>query len=329
MPDAPLVLSANQPAARFYAGGSRISAFRGVAPSAPNTPEDWVGSTTSVRGNAPVGMTVLPDGMLLADAIAADPIGWLGDQHLARYGVDEMLLVKLLDPGQRLPVHAHPDGAFAATHLGAAHGKAEAWYVLSAGTVSLGLREDVAPSRLLELVSAQSTDALLALLNPVDVEPGDTVFVPPGTLHAIGEGVLLAEVQEPEDLSILLEWTGFDLDGTADGHLDLGFELALQAVTTTRLGGDELRGLITRGVSEGAALVPASAPYFRLDRIAVPRTLPAGLAIVIGLSGTMTLHTVAGALDVSAGMTVLVPAGAGEQLYSGTGAVLVARPPLP
>ena len=60
------------------------------------------------------------------------------------------------------------------------------------------------------------------------------VLVPAGRLHAIGEGVLLLELQEPEDLSILLEWGGFALDGERDGHLGLGFDLALSAVDHQR-----------------------------------------------------------------------------------------------
>lgn len=326
-PTIPIVLLANQPADRFYEGGARVSEFRGLAASAPHTPEDWVASTTSIRGHAPVGMTRLPDGTLLADAIAADPLGWLGAEHVARWGSDAKLLVKLLDAGQRLPVHAHPDGAFAAEHLGTAHGKAEAWYLLAPGTVHVGLREDVDPARLRDLVDAQDTAALLGLLNAVDLEAGDTVWVPPGTLHAIGEAILLAEVQEPEDLSILLEWQGFELDGTADGHLDLGFDLALQAVTTTSVTGAELEALITRGVADGSTLASAADEYFRLDLVTSASTLPAGLAIVIGVEGTTTLATDDGELIITRGATVLIPAAAGEQRYDG-GRVLVARPPL-
>jgi mannose-6-phosphate isomerase len=344
MTDTPIVLDANQPTERFYAGGERISAFRGVAASAPNTPEDWIGSTTSVRGQAPTGMTLLPAGaphdtehgtsrgILLGDAIAADPLGWLGAEHVARWGSDAKLLVKLLDAGQRLAVHAHPDGAFAAAHLGAAHGKAEAWYLLSAGTVHVGLREDVDPAHLRALVDAQDTDALLALLNEIELQAGDTVWVPPGTLHAIGEGILLAEVQEPEDLSILLEWKGFDLDGTVLGHLDLGFDTALQAVTTTAVTGDELEALITRGVAAGSTLVAPADEYFRLDLVTAqttPITLPAGLAIIIGVTDTLTLHTGDDELPVTTGKTVLVPAAAGAMRFTGHGSALVARPPQP
>src|SRR3990170_6157117 len=159
---------ANQPPARFYEGGRRISDFRSEPPAAPHTPEDWVGSTTSLRGHAPVGMTRLPDGELLADAISRNPLEWLGPEHVARFGADTMLLVKLLDAGQRLPIHAHPDGAVRASHLGAAHGKAEAWYILTPGTVYLGLRESIDPGELRDLVDTQQTERMLDLMHAID-----------------------------------------------------------------------------------------------------------------------------------------------------------------
>jgi mannose-6-phosphate isomerase len=324
----PLLLPANQPPARFYAGGEAISAFRHDPPAAPNTPEDWVGSTTSVRGRAPEGMTRLPDGRLLADAVAADPLGYLGPAHVARFGADTKLLVKLLDAGQRLPVHAHPDAAFAARHVGTAHGKAEAWYILSPGVVHLGLTRDVSADELAALVTGQHTDALLGLLHAIEVEPDDTVYVPPGVLHAIGRGILLAEVQEPEDLSILLEWTGFDLDGETDGHLGLGFDLALQAVERRGRAQDEVLALVRRRVSAGAALVPDAGGYFRLDRVRGRLDLPPGFAIVLAVSGASRLVPESGrAQALPAGSTTLVPFAAGRVRLETDGSVLVARPP--
>jgi mannose-6-phosphate isomerase len=69
-------------------------------------------------------------------------------------------------------------------------------------------------------------------------------YVPPGVLHAVGEGVFLVELQEPEDLSILLEWRGFELDGERDGHLGLGFDLAPEAVECRSRSGEEIRQLV-------------------------------------------------------------------------------------
>jgi mannose-6-phosphate isomerase len=328
-PAGPIVLPANQPRDRFYRGGSRIAAFRGDAAPPPNTPEDWVGSTTCVRGQDPTGRTVLPDGADLATAIAADPEYWLGAAHLARYGVDTKLLVKLLDAGQRLPVHAHPDGAFARAELGAAHGKAEAWSILAGGEVHLGLRRTVEPAELRALVDGQDTETLIELLHRVPVAPGDRVYVPPGVLHAIGEGVLLAEVQEPEDLSILLEWRDFDLDGTVDGHLGLGFDKALQAVERTGRTPAEVDALIVRSDDRAAGLPAAADEYFRLERIDVAgrAVLGDGFVVLIVVDGPLALEGPAGGVALPAGATVLLPAGCPSRQLHGQGRALIARPP--
>jgi len=58
---------------------------------------------------------------------------------------------------------------------------------------------------------------MLEAMHEVSVTPGDGVYIPPGLPHAIGAGVFLLELQEPEDLSILLEWKGFNVDGVVDG----------------------------------------------------------------------------------------------------------------
>lgn len=254
----PFVVPTNRPAARFYAGGAQIDAFRGLPTGDERTPEDWVGSATAVRGEAPSGLTRLADGSYLRDRLVADPVAWLGAAHVARWGADPLLLVKLLDAGQRLPVHAHPDDAFAARELASAHGKAEAWYILSPGTVHLGLRETVDRDELARLVAEQDTGRLLSLLHRIEVAAGDAVLVPPGTLHAIGRSVLLAEVQQPTDLSILLEWEGFAIDGAAEGHLGLGFPRALEAVDTHALPPAALDALVRRAAGPGPVLPPAA-----------------------------------------------------------------------
>ena len=75
---------------------------------------------------------MLPDGRLLRDAVAEHAGSWLGAAHVARFGADPALLVKLLDAGQRLPVHCHPSDEFAAAHFGSRYGKTEAWIVVGA-----------------------------------------------------------------------------------------------------------------------------------------------------------------------------------------------------
>lgn len=328
----PFSLPANQLPDRFYLGGPQIAAFRGAA-GAPATgtrvPEDWVASTTTLFGESSLGLSALADGTVLRDAVAADPELWLGADHVAAFGPDSKLLVKLLDAGQRLPVHAHPDTEFAGAHLGRSHGKAEAWHLLEDGEVHVGLRRPIEREAFGALVRDQRVEQMLELLHPLQVAAGDTVFVPPGTLHAIGAGILLVELQEPEDLSVLCEWRDFELDGAADGHLGLGFDLALRSVDFTVLTSERAQALVRRSGSD-TALPPDAAPFFRLDIVSgeAHDAFPAGLAVVVVLDGDVVIRTDHGSNSHPRGSTVLVPAAAGAlHLHGGTAALC--RPPLP
>ncbi|KAK2745305.1 mannose-6-phosphate class i [Colletotrichum kahawae] len=321
-----------QSAAGALLPGRPSDIFRSDKPSGPNEPEDWVASTTCCLGCAgsKLGMTVLSDGRLLADAIAADPEYWLGPAHVAQFGTDTKLLVKLLDAGQRLPVHAHPHRYWAREHVGAKHGKAEAWHLLTPGEVYLGLREDVIREELLGLVERQDVEGMLGRMHRLNVEAHQTVYVPPGTLHAIGEGVFLIEVQEPEDLSILYDWKGFDIDGFRDGHLGLGFEKALTAVDTRGLAREEVERLITSEASIGAALPDVAKEYFYLERVEIRgrKVLSSGFAVLVVCEGSLEMWVDGErALDVNKGKTLVVPFGYGDFELRGFGEVVVIKPP--
>jgi mannose-6-phosphate isomerase len=294
-----------------------------------HTPEDWLGSVTAVRGQAPIGKSRLADGELLEDAIAADPIAWLGAAHVQRWGADPMLLVKLLDAGERLPVHAHPSDDFAAARVGTRHGKTEAWYILNGGTVHLGLREAVTAGQLRELANSGRGGVLLSAMNEFDVQAGDTILVPAGVLHAIGAGTFLVEVQQPEDLSILVEWEGFAIDGARDGHLGLGFDSAVDAVSTDALTAEELRGLIGRGRRTGSLLPTAADPFFRIDREEGTASIERGFAVVFAESGELRIVGTDTDLRVASGRAAIVTGGAGDWRLTTTGSALIARPPRP
>jgi mannose-6-phosphate isomerase len=320
---------------RFYRGGPAIAALRDTEPRGTHVPEDWVGSTTTVFGEDELGLSRLPGGELLRDAIAADPAGFLGAGHAARRGADPALLVKLLDAGQRLPVHVHPDGPFARAALGVPYGKTEAWIVVGAtgpdATVHVGFREDVPRETLERWVDEQDGAALLGSLNPCAVEPGDTLFVPAGVPHAIGEGLLIVELQEPSDLSVLLEWQGFGIDDPHEASLGLGWESALECVDRSGRDIAALRGPEPHGPV--ARLLPKEAdPFFRAERVApAPETeIEAGFAVLIVLEGGGTLKAAdGGTLELRRGETVLLPHGAGPCRVSGEVVVIACRPPAP
>lgn len=287
---------------RFYRCGTHLAPFRAVpgagsAAPGPFQGEDWVGSTTEVvGGSGGLGPSVLADGRRLVDAVRDDPVGFLGAEHLARFGPDTGLLVKLLDAGERLPVHLHPDREFARRHLDCPHGKTEAWVVLEAppdGTVHLGFVEQIAPDVLAGWVATQDTDRLLASMNSFPVAPGDTVLVPAGLPHALGAGVFVVELQEPTDWSILLEWAGFAVDGAVDGHLGLGFDVALQAVDRAPLSVGRLRALCHRPSPDALGvqrlLVPAADPFFRAELVRGHGQVEASFGVLVAVEGSMTV----------------------------------------
>ncbi|HEV7710495.1 MAG TPA: class I mannose-6-phosphate isomerase [Asanoa sp.] len=326
-----LVLPANQPADRFYLGGDRISAFRGSAPAGDHTPEDWVGSTTTVAGFDSLGLTVLDDGRFLRAAIADDPVRWLGAEHVARFGADPALLVKLLDAGERLPVHVHPDDAFAQSHLGCRNGKTESWIILDAepgAQVHLGFREDVEPGTLAGWVERQDRAAMLSALHAVEVTAGDTVFVPAGYAHAIGAGILLLELQQAADLSLLLEYDGFAIDGRRDGHLGIGFDAALPCVRRQAVPAETLKELCGR--IDDPRIFPAYGDaFFRAVRHSGPSEWEPGFSIAVVVSGEGRLAWGADeSLALRTGMTVLIPHDAGTVRVEGPVELVRCRPPV-
>ena len=295
---------------RFYRGGKRIAAFRGLPESSDDAPEDWVASTTTVHGESDLGLSRLDDGMLLRDVLARDPERFFEPAHRERFGSDPMVLIKLLDAGERLPVHLHPDDAFAAAHLATPYGKTEAWFVLEAepgASVHLGFRRPVEEDELRELVG----DALLDELNEVPVAAGDSIFVPAGLPHAIGARILLLELQQPSDLSLLLESQQF---------LGLPPEVALAAVDRSPPDRAALRR------TRGATLFPADADrFFRAELVEGGDRLDAAYSVLVVYAGEGAL----GDVPLRRGSTILVPFADGTIELSGTCRAIRCRPPHP
>ena len=319
----PLVLPPNV-LRHFYAGGARIAALRGLNLPDDHMPEEWIGAVSTTFGSTTRGLSHLDDGSLLRDRIAQDPEAFLGPEHVARFGADPALLVKLLDAGQRLPVHFHPGRAFARKELHSPHGKTEAWIIVHAepqAAVHVGFNEDVEPETVRTWMREQDAEAMLAAMQKVVVTAGDAIFVPAGTPHAIGEGILLVELQEPTDFSVLLEWDGFELTED-EGHLQLGWDRALQDLDRTAW--DDAR-LAALRPPNGRLLPQTADPYFRAERIGGGTKLEAGFAIVVVLSGEGSL----GELAIEKGDAVLVPYAAGPAELQGDIDAIRCRPPDP
>lgn len=333
----PVLLPANQ-LHRFYRGGERIAALRSSGIADPYAPEEWIASMVSPYGEPGVGLSTLPDGNLLRDAVAADPRGYLGEEHVNRFGADVAVLIKLLDAGERLPVHLHPGDDFARAHLDSVFGKTEAWIILEASehaAVQVGFKEETDRETVAEWVKLQDVSAMLSSLRTLKVSAGDTLYVPAGTPHAIGEGILLAELQQPTDFSILMEWERFAPDNPDAAHLGLGFDAALGALDLSLWTDETVTWSTARRADERGSrvdrLFPSDADaFFRAERIR-PRstTLEPCFSVLLVVVGSASLSGDGWRLDVSKGDAVLVPHGAGSVFLDGEAEILRCMPPSP
>lgn len=284
-------------------GGRKLDQFGLPLPDGEKIGEALVTANDAVI-TAGVG-----EGQTLGDLVAVDPPGRLGD--LALKAVSNMpvfpLLVKLIDASENLSIQVHPDDELAAPldKLG----KTEAWYVLSAendGALYIGLDDDIdvptfmQHARLLDGTSARD-------LRREDANIGETWMIPAGTVHALGAGVMVYEIQQPSDVTFRLDdWGRVDADGIPrEMHLEQG-EIAIRP---------ELRPNDIPAVrldSLGMRQLLAACNYFALEKL----TLPELQTVTIGLEHSPNVVTVlSGQLEVD-GHTLV--AGESAVIWSGS-----------
>lgn len=148
-------------------------------------------------------------------------IGEIWYERTGGKGADPSLLLKLLFTNQPLSIQVHPDDA-SAHSMGLLNGKTEAWYVLSAAPeakVALGLNRRLTPQQLREAVDDGSISDLVAWRA---VSAGDAIFVPAGTIHAIGAGLVIAEIQQRSDATLRL----FDYGRKRELHIENAIAVA-------------------------------------------------------------------------------------------------------
>lgn len=221
------------------------------------------------------------------------------------------LLIKYLDANDRLSVQVHPDDALAKQYDLQENGKTEAWVILSAepgSRIYAGLRPGVDATTLRDALARGTVEDCL---HSLEVQPGDCYFIPAGTVHALAEGIVLAEVQQSSDLTFrLYDWGRMGTDGRPRPlHIE-------QSITCTNF----LRGPVAPAVPTP---VPGfdhpveelvRSPYFvlRRHRGGQPFVLPHAdrCTILLQLAGAVQLESPAGVDRMQLGESRLVPAAA-------------------
>jgi mannose-6-phosphate isomerase len=183
-------------------------------------------------------------------------IGEIWFQRTITPASDPALLLKLLFANESLSIQVHPDDAFARS-IGLPHGKTEAWYILSAtpdAKVAVGLKQQVTTQQLRASIEDGSIADLVLWRQ---VAAGDVVLIPAGTIHAIGPGLVIAEIQQRSDTTFRL----FDYGRHRELHVD-------NAVAVAR-GGPPDAQTAPRRLTDARTLL-ITCPYFVLERIDLP-----------------------------------------------------------
>ena len=174
--------------------------------------ESW--DLSSVKGDVSVVSNGFLKGNSLEEVIEVYMGELMGEENFERYGIGFPLLVKYLDCNDKLSVQVHPDDALAMERHDS-FGKTEAWYVVDCkpgAAIYLGFK-DLKITRE-EYIAAVAESRLADLLNRVEVKPGDVFFIPAGTVHALGAGIEVVEVQQTSDVTYrIYDWDRVDASG--------------------------------------------------------------------------------------------------------------------
>lgn len=190
---------------------------------------------------------------------ATDGKGVIGEIWYEREDADiasPALLLKLLFTSQPLSIQVHPDDAYARS-MGQRNGKTEAWYILSAAPdakIAIGLKEPLSPQQLRQAIDDGS---IANLVKWQTVIVGDSFLIPAGTIHAIGAGLVIAEIQQRSDATFRL----FDYGGQRELHTAKAVAVALTDSVVFKFDQTHLAPERTQVVS---------CPYFSMERVDLP-----------------------------------------------------------
>jgi mannose-6-phosphate isomerase len=259
------------------------------------------------------------DGMTLGDLVREAGADLLGRDILRAYGGEFPLLVKLIDVNSLASVQVHPNDEQARRLEGYPRGKAEAWYIVrraEAARFSLGMVEGVtAETFRAALDKGKAQD----LLGSPTVAQGDCLFVPPGTVHAAGNGVLLLEVQQSCDITYrVYDWDRVDAGGR---RRELHVEKALQVID---FAARPQVSHATGGTDRMNRL--CACPYFEMYELAIESgiDLPVQRSCATGtlVNGSCVLDSNGSEIPLSCGDSFVIPAGAAARLGRGKSKVV-------
>ncbi len=289
-------------------GGTKLKEVLGKNIESDITGESW--ELSAVEGDISIVANGNLSGTSLQEIIDGHSIDLLGKSVVQRFGKNFPILIKFIDAKQDLSIQLHPNDELAKKRHNS-FGKTEMWYVMDAdegANLIVGFNKDVTKE---EYSSSLENDTLLNLLNYESVKEGDTFFINTGKIHAIGAGVLLAEIQQTSDVTYRV----FDFNRRGkDGNLrELHTEMALDAMDYTKKDDFKVAYGNQRAVND-----MVDCPYFKTNYIHLTENFNQDISkrdsftIYMCVGGSAEISTNTGSVRIQKGETVLIPANSRE-----------------
>ncbi len=215
-------------------GGNKLKSLFGKELESEQTGESWELST--VEGDISIIANGIYQNKVITDLIDEFPIEVLGDKVYNQFGKQFPLLFKFLDASEDLSIQVHPNDEMAQKRHNS-FGKTEMWYIIQADNNArniVGFKEKSSPEEYLQKLQNKE---LLSILKEEKVQPGDVYFLETGTVHAIGKGIVLAEIQQTSDITYrIYDWDRTDNNGNPrELHLDMALDVINYNQLQTRI----------------------------------------------------------------------------------------------
>lgn len=286
-------------------GGEKLATLLNKESTRKDVGESW--EISDVEGDTSIVVNGELKGKNLKELISEYKSDLVGDKIYTHFGEKFPLLIKFIDAKEALSIQLHPNDKLAQERHNS-FGKTEMWYVMQAdekANLIVGFQKEVTSEEYLKHLENKS---LLDILNVDEVQKGDVYFIPTGRVHAIGAGVLLAEIQQTSDITYrIYDWDRPNPDGT---FRDLHTEEAIDAIDYSVI--DSYKTVYSE--KENAASEIVSCQYFTTNvlpikgEISINHQEKDSFVIYMCVEGSVEFQYENQSEKLQTGETILVPA---------------------
>lgn len=298
-------------------GGEKLKTILNKPIVSKITGESWELST--VQGDVSVVANGVLKGKSLMDLIDETPDAILGTKVYERFGKQFPLLFKYLDAREDLSIQVHPNDKLAKERHNS-FGKTEMWYVMQADAdarIIVGFKEDSSKE---EYLKHLHDNTLVSILDDVKAKSGDVFFLETGTVHAIGAGLVVAEIQQTSDITYRLY--DFDRVDAQGNKRELHVDLALDAINYNKV---DTQKKYDSKINTSNVVVDC--PYFTTnfipleDKVEVSKSVET-FTVYMCIEGSFEIEYDGFKQAYKKGDTVLVPAAINAFVLSGKASIL-------